>query len=405
MKHKLLFIILGIVVIVLGIVGSFAWKMGLGAKVDLEHPTQFITADFIDLKQIGSISKYRSGEGHDFSAGGETCRSMKHYFTPIARSTQPPQQGSQKELPPAPTDATEIAIYSPVDGQITQIAAEHTPIGEQIYIQPTGQRGYNIRLFHIYKDAGVKVGMAVKAGQRIGRISNLSGTDVAIEAGFGPSSHYLSYFDVMSDSVFAAYQARGVASRSDLIFTKEFRDAHPFKCNGEEFADNYASDPNSGQDVVLNGWTPPTQQRYNNQKNTNQPGNQNTNSNTQSNTNSNAPTPSPISPHPTQINSNTNATATQDVTVTVLNDTTSGIIANKSVSVFVDNGIRCVKAPCPTNSRPWTGTTDEKGLFVLPATYVDQSMSIIIDGYDGAPIPYEQALNNHSVTLRLKPKS
>jgi hypothetical protein len=287
MKHTILYIGLGVVLVGLIVVGSFAWKMGLGAHVDLEHPPQFVTADFIDLKQIGSISKYRSGEGHDFSAGGETCRSMKHYFTPIARSTQPPQQGNQKEkeLPPAPTDATEIPIYSPVDGKIVQIAAEHTPIGEQIYIQPTGYRGYNIRLFHIYKDSGVKSGMAVTAGQRIGRISNLSGTDIAIEGGFGPVSHYLSYFDVMSDTVFATYQTRGVTSRSDLIFTKAFRDAHPFKCNGEEFAENYSSDPSSGQDVVLNGWTPPTQAQYNNQNTTQNP-QQNYGSNIPTNQNS-----------------------------------------------------------------------------------------------------------------------
>lgn len=259
MKHKPLVISLGLLVLLIAGAGFFVYQQGAGAKADLKNPPKFIQAEFIDLSKIGSISKYRSGEGHDFSGNGETCRSMKHYYTPIARSNDAAKQANgEKELPPAPTPNTEIAIYSPVDGKITQISQEHTPIGEQIYIKADGYRGYNIRLFHIYKDPGIKAGMKVKAGQRIGSISELSGTDIAVEAGLFGRGGYVSYFDVMADSVFVAYQARGVGSRSDFIFTKEFRDAHPFKCNGEEFAENNTSDPNNDQDVYLNGWTPPS---------------------------------------------------------------------------------------------------------------------------------------------------
>jgi len=44
----------------------------------------------------------------------------------------------------------------------------------------------------------------------------------------------ISYFEVMTDEVFALYQARGVASREAAIITKEERDADPVPCVGEE---------------------------------------------------------------------------------------------------------------------------------------------------------------------------
>jgi hypothetical protein len=48
----------------------------------------------------------------------------------------------------------------------------------------------------------------------------------------GPgTSEYISFFDVMSDEVFAEYQARGISSRSQMSITKEARDANPIPCD------------------------------------------------------------------------------------------------------------------------------------------------------------------------------
>jgi hypothetical protein len=41
---------------------------------------KFVGRDFTQLSKIDKISKFRSGEGHDYSDGSETCRSMKHYY-------------------------------------------------------------------------------------------------------------------------------------------------------------------------------------------------------------------------------------------------------------------------------------------------------------------------------------
>lgn len=40
----------------------------------------------------------------------------------------------------------------------------------------------------------------------------------------------LSYFETMTDEVFAEYQARGIVSRESAIITKEERDADPVPC-------------------------------------------------------------------------------------------------------------------------------------------------------------------------------
>ena len=44
----------------------------------------------------------------------------------------------------------------------------------------------------------------------------------------------ISYFDAMTDAVFAEYQTRGVPSRDAAIITKAERDADTVPCVGEE---------------------------------------------------------------------------------------------------------------------------------------------------------------------------
>lgn len=245
--------ILLIVLLLLGaalVAGRFRPDAG-GATRETE---QFIQADFIDLTKIFSISKFRSGSGHDFSQRGEPCRSMKHYFVPQWSEAGQKLREANSNLPPLPDGVTDIAIYSPVDGKIVGVNAERTPIGVQVYIRPEANRRATVRLFHIYLDSSVAEGSKVRAGEKIGVIGQYSSTDIAIQTSDG----FVSYFDVMPDSIFAKYQARGVKTRSDLIFTKEYRDANPLQCNGESFAVNYDSDPNSGNFVLLSGYTTDT---------------------------------------------------------------------------------------------------------------------------------------------------
>lgn len=247
-------VLLALVILALAAV-IFKFKSSTSSSVgESENPSQFIQADWIDLDRIASISKFRSGSGHDFSQGtGETCRSMKHYFN-VPHTEEGERLGRQNNfLPPAPDGKTDIKIYSPVDGKIVRIEKEQTT-GQQIYIEPSNAPEYTVRLFHIYKLDGIKKGSKVIAGQQIGVIGQYQNTDIAIEHRKGLNPNFMSYFEVLPDYIFTKYQARGIKDRSELIYTKEYRDSHPLECNGEQFAKNSDSDPESGNFVYLSGY-------------------------------------------------------------------------------------------------------------------------------------------------------
>jgi hypothetical protein len=224
---------------------------GIGA--DLTNPPKFIQADFIDLSKIYSISKFRSGIGHDFSGNGETCRSMKHYFSPQFDPNDVTGGKDANGIPPKPDGKTDIDIFSPVDGTVVSVSEERTPIGKQITIVPDSAKAYSVRLFHVWPSIELKGGILgvggthLTAGQKIGVIGAKQATDIAIQAGgISMREAFMSYFDVMPDSVFAAYQKRGAKTRDDFIFTKEYRDAHPYGCN---------QDKSSGQEFTRpEGW-------------------------------------------------------------------------------------------------------------------------------------------------------
>lgn len=226
-------------------------------RFDESNPPKFIQADFIELDNIFSISKFRSGAGHDFSgSSGETCRSMKHYFNVQQSETlwRQMEAYSQTGIFPDPDPATAIKIFSPVDGKITAIKSEQRPIGQQIWIKPSSHPQVTIRLFHIYPLPNVTKGMKVRAGEQIGTIGAYQNTDIAVQTGIGWNVHFYSYFSVMPDTIFSTYQARGVKERSDLLISKEYRDAHPLECNGEQFAQNYDSVAPDEQYVRLSGY-------------------------------------------------------------------------------------------------------------------------------------------------------
>jgi hypothetical protein len=257
------------VVLLVAAAGYIATHSGWG--VNRNNLPKFIQADFVDLSKIYSISKFRSGEGHDFSGGGETCRSMKHYFTPLYDPAADAYIYQHNGIPKPPDgSADDIAIFSPVDGTITDVGEEHTPIGKQISVVADKAPDFKIRLFHIYLKNGIGAGSHVTAGERIGSIGKNQGTDIAVQIGTLPwNEEYVSYFDVMPDSFFASYQKRGATSRSDFIFTREYRDAHPIRCQGEPdqkfiYPEGY---DHTADDMHLSGYVQPNDKMPQHQNN------------------------------------------------------------------------------------------------------------------------------------------
>lgn len=69
------------------------------------------------------------------------------------------------------------------------------------------------------------------------------------------------------------------------------------------------------------------------------------------------------------------------IRVTVLDAASGKPIAKTEVHVYSDNGVRCIRAPCPTNAKDWKGHTDGNGVFKLPSTVVQQSMTLTATGH------------------------
>lgn len=186
--------------------------------IDKDGIPKFVGTNYIELDKIYRISKFRSSVGHDYSDAFEQCRSMKHYFEP--KST---------------LDWTTVKIYSPVTGKITRVDEEWA--GTKIEIASGDYPAFRFSIFHINTLKQYLIGDQVMAGEQLGNQTG-SQTRSDISVIVNDPTHQgrmVSYFDVLSDAVFSQYQSRGVSNRSDMMISKNVRDANPLTCNGDVF--------------------------------------------------------------------------------------------------------------------------------------------------------------------------
>ena len=184
----------------------------LDGRYDLDRlgVPQFVNVNYIDLTGIKQISKFRSGAGHDYSDDVEGCRSMKHYFITPNLST---------------------IIRSPIAGVVSKLDPEF--VGTQVQVVSDVQPGFIFILFHVGLIKPLSVGEHIAEGQILGtHSSNVTFSDIAVGVNTSSNKYRLvSYFDTLTDAAFAPYMARGVASRSQMSFTKAERDANPYECD------------------------------------------------------------------------------------------------------------------------------------------------------------------------------
>lgn len=185
----------------------------------------FISVDCIELSKMERVSKFRSGHGFDYSDDFETCRSMKHSFA----------------LKPGENPAT-CQIFAPFDGIVIGSLEdwEGTTIwkGTTIGFQPDSFNAFWVLIFHVNLHSALQVGDHVNAGQLLGKPQKEDGgTTIAVWVHTPGGDKLLSYFQVISNNLFALYQQRGFHSREVAIISKEERDAHPLTCQGEEIID------------------------------------------------------------------------------------------------------------------------------------------------------------------------
>ena len=192
----------------------------------------FVDTDFTELAKIDEISLFRSSAGHDYSDECEDCRSMKHYFAPY----------------PNYLKNGDVAVRSPVAGQVVSVTNEGHGAGvglenKQVRIRSTLHPDVTFILFHVDLAPGVAAGNLVAAGDAIGTARLVypdlaevaHDFDIAVRLHTLYGDRYVSWFDVVTDPLFATYVARGASSRSDFVITRGARDADPLTCAGETF--------------------------------------------------------------------------------------------------------------------------------------------------------------------------
>lgn len=215
--------------------GIFLGNKGGCAEYDIAEKgiPKFVETDFTQLSKIEKISKFRSGFGHSFTDGTESCRSMKHYYDPYINLRQ----------------NNTVEIYSPVKGTIVTVLNDGhgESIGlknKQIQIKPDDQPAFVCNLFHCDLASGlIATGKKVEAGELLGYArlyyedldQYATSFDIAMYVNTPEGIRLIPYFETMKDDVFNNYVSRGVVSRQEFTISKENRDADPLQCDGETF--------------------------------------------------------------------------------------------------------------------------------------------------------------------------
>jgi hypothetical protein len=80
--------------------------------------------------------------------------------------------------------------------------------------------------------------------------------------------------------------------------------------------------------------------------------------------------------HPVRSSTPILEAATDTLHLRLLDAVTTRTIANTEVEIRSDNGIICVRSPCPTNARRWNGRTDAEGSVMVPIDALQVMTSI-----------------------------
>eukprot|EP00759_Apiculatamorpha_spiralis_P031276 PhF_6_TR32976/c0_g1_i1/m.48559 len=208
----------------------------------VEFPKQIIQHKITDLDKIETISKFRSSCGHDQSDCFESCRSMKHYFS--AYSIDRRNQHVPLFLP----FASRVVGFT-----CTSPECERDFVDQRIYFCSLQYPMLCGRYHHIDPNPNVewRVGLELAPGTLMGhgRFNFVhrhgSAFDVGFELHLLNATKYISLFDLMDDHLFEDFKSWSplqIKSKDSFIVSKEWRDAHPFKCIGSKFLTKNHSD-------------------------------------------------------------------------------------------------------------------------------------------------------------------
>ena len=211
---------------------------GFVQDFDPNNIPKIAKANFTELDKFSRMSKLRSVVGHDYAFGtteydsdGLNCRSMKHYFVPVGVPRKNILYGST----PHTFEWMSIKFFAPADGVIQNVVRTNNQYGEeaQFAVASSDHPGYLFDFYHVKLLPGLDTGSVVSAGQQIGTLGDEeSWGEIAVQAQIsGTQKILLSFLQVATDEVLEEYKARGINTTSDVIITKEERDANPIGCD------------------------------------------------------------------------------------------------------------------------------------------------------------------------------
>lgn len=239
---------IGILVLLLALMGVVSANYNKS-----QDPPELVT-NFVDLKQVRKISKYRSCAGHTATPqhGRESKRSMKHYFT----------------LYPEYEKENFVEIYAPYDGYIAIFAGP-----EEIWFAPGEKSVFSLlpmnrwmfSVTHVKAREDLNMGDYVKAGEVIGYGTfspkyerGYPSFDVVygklgsllkakkVDNWRSPYGDLDSVFNHMSPAILAEYEQKGV-TRENIILSKEERDSDPciYRDGGPYFGTKVVAPPDA----------------------------------------------------------------------------------------------------------------------------------------------------------------
>ncbi|MAT07746.1 MAG: hypothetical protein ACJ0A8_00790 [Dehalococcoidia bacterium] len=232
----------------------------IDGEFDPDNLPKVAKANFAELEKLGRTSKIRSGVGHDYSFNtseydptGASCRSMKHYMIPVGV----PRDNALYSTTPHTFDWMSIKFFSPVDGVVQDVVYSSNSYGPeaQFTISSDEHGGYYFNFYHVNLDPSLIFGSKVTAGQYIGHLNGVAWAEIAVEVRVNSRESYLvSFLQVATDEVLSEYQARGLNSVSDVIVTKEERDANPLPCDRDSEAGWFEGSSKYKEDEAYMVW-------------------------------------------------------------------------------------------------------------------------------------------------------
>ena len=234
------------------------------------HP-ELLEAPLTEISQLEEVSKFRSGAGHDFSYDAgfpfgasdstEPPSSMKHYLAPLAAYSG---------------DRVTVPVYAPLAGEITRVTEETNgaTVNKRVEIVSAEDPSYMIILFHIDLDEAYPqilddwpvefwpshqedddnyLTTTVASGDLLGYADMRTGHDFDVAVLWTDTDgerYWLSYFELMPDSLFSRFTGRGI-QRSDLTISKADRLATPVTWWGGRNEEDWIS---LGRTVPMSSW-------------------------------------------------------------------------------------------------------------------------------------------------------